>query len=221
MNIYSILTDAYLVAETTAFISSLLPKRLLMPLHLRLFSMLLGLTVLVEFFANFAIKPLHLKRNDIVYTPFMLIEFMVYACFFYMILTGKRIKRLIIVYMCLFPLFWCFAVFKVFGFTGWNSYVFILGAVATICMAVIYYYQQFTSPDLVRLDRTPEFWIATGLIIFYTINLPYFGMLNYLVHNYKDVAVFFLIVSKILTILMYSLFAYAYLCQKKITFGKF
>ncbi len=103
--------------------------------------------------------------------------------------------------------------FFIFGITKWNSYVVIAGSFFIICFSAAYYYQVFTQDELARLDNSPEFWIATGLIIFYACNLPYMGMLNFLVKNYLGLAIKFLSILKILNVIMYSIFIYAFLCR--------
>ena len=104
-----------------------------------------------------------------------------------------------------------------FGISSWNSYVYIVESLFTVCLAAAFYYQLFTAPTLIRLTTSPEFWIATGLIIFYTCNLPYLGMLNFITKDYLSLAKSLLMLLQILNIIMYSLFTLAFLCTKTIT----
>jgi hypothetical protein len=153
------------------------------------------------------------QSNVPLYNLFMLVEFWVYGYYYKCIIEPGRLKRLIRFYLWLFPVFWVVVVFFLFGLAKWNSYVAVGGSFFTICFSGGYYYQLFTQEELVRLDITPEFWIATGLIIFYACNLPYTGMLNFLVKNYLDLARNLLTVLDILNLVMYSLFIYAFLCR--------
>ena len=153
------------------------------------------------------------RSNVPLYNTFMLVEFWVYAFYFRWIILSTAIRKIINFFLLLFPIFWAIVVFGAFGIDKWNSYVAIIGSFFTICFSVSYYYQLFTQKDLVRLDITPEFWIATGLIIFYACNLPYVGMLNFLVKNYLLLARQLLTVLGILNIIMYSIFIYAFVCR--------
>ena len=209
-----ILTTIYIVMIAVAFIASLVEgRRATLPAHLKIFSGLLGLTLAVECFAAYGVKAFHLHTNVPAYNIFMLVEFWVYGWYYRMIIRTPWMKKIIDWFLWLFPVFWIVVVFFVFGLQKWNSYLVIGGSLFTICFSFAFYYQLFTNPEDINLKTSPEFWIATGMIIFYTCNLPYIGMLNFLVKNYLPLAKTFLAVLKILNILMYSLFTYAYLCR--------
>jgi hypothetical protein len=212
-----LLVYTYLAFIGIAFLSSLNAFRLDFPLHLKVFSVLLGLDFLVEFSSNVLVNLLHFRTNVPLYNCFMLVETMTYAWFFREILTSRLLKGLIGGYMILFPIFWIIVVFFVFGLYQWNSYVAIVESLFTVCMAAVFYYQLFTAPTLIRLTTSPEFWIATGLIIFYTCNLPYLGMLNFITKDYLPLAKSLLKLLQVLNIIMYSLFTLAYLCTKRTT----
>lgn len=211
------LVYTYLAFVGIAFLSSLNAFRLDFPLHLKVFSILLGLDFLVEFSATVVVNLFHIRTNVPLYNCFMLVETMTYAWFFRTILTSRLLKGLIDSYLILFPIFWIIIVFFVFGISSWNSYVYIVESLFTVCLAAAFYYQLFTAPTLIRLTTSPEFWIATGLIIFYTCNLPYLGMLNFITKDYLSLAKSLLMLLQILNIIMYSLFTLAFLCTKTIT----
>lgn len=211
------LVYTYLAFVGIAFLSSLNAFRLDFPLHLKVFSILLGLDFLVEFSATVVVNLFHIRTNVPLYNCFMLVETMTYAWFFRAILTSRLLKGLIGGYLILFPIFWIIIVFFVFGISSWNSYVYIVESLFTVCLAAAFYYQLFTAPTLIRLTTSPEFWIATGLIIFYTCNLPYLGMLNFITKDYLSLAKSLLMLLQILNIIMYSLFTLAFLCTKTIT----
>jgi len=194
-----------------SFCSSLLSFRERSHSHLKLFSLLLGLTFIVECMAALLIKR-HIS-NVPLYNVFMLVEFWTYGLYYFLIIGIPRMKIAIKWYLWLFPLFWIIVVFLVFGFRNWNSYVVIAGSFFTICFSCAYYYQLFTQSELVRLSKLPEFWIATALIIFYSCDLPYMGTLNFLMENYLKTAVQLLTALKVLDIIMYSIFIFAFLCR--------
>jgi hypothetical protein len=212
-----LLVYIYLAFVGIAFLSSLNAFRLDFPLQLKVFSLLLGLDFLVEFTSTVLISLLRIRTNVPLYNCFMLVETMTYAWFFRAILTSRVLKGLIGGFLILFPIFWVIVVFFVFGIYRWNSYVAIIQSLFTVCVAAIFYYQLFTAPTLIRLTTSPEFWIATGLIIFYTCNLPYLGMLNFITKDYLSLAKSLLKLLQVLNIIMYSLFTLAYLCTKRIT----
>jgi hypothetical protein len=77
----------------------------------------------------------------------------------------------------------------------------------------MYYHQLIIAREIQSLRRLPEFWIATGMLIFYLGALPYFGMLNFLIKYNVEVARSLLKVLKVLDTLMYVLFSYGFLCR--------
>jgi 4-amino-4-deoxy-L-arabinose transferase-like glycosyltransferase len=160
------------------------------------------------------------KSNIPVYNIVLLIEFTGYALFFNRILTIRWLKRVTAYFLIIFLLFWFVSVFIVFGIFNWNSYVYVIGSLFTICLAICYYYQLIKSSDINSLKRNSEFWISTGLIIFFATNLPYMGMYNFLTVNYPDLANNFGTLLLVLNIIMYSMFAYAFLCRIRINTEK-
>ena len=214
------LSHLYINIIAVTFGCSLFSFKLHYPKHLQLISVLLGLTWLAEFAAVDGMLAIHAHNNMLVYNPFMLVEFCVFAIYFKWCSQFIWLKKLINLYLVVFTLLWLVCVFVLFGINKWNSYISVVGSAFTIFFAAVYYYQLLTSNDIVLLKNTPEFWIATGVIIFYAGNLPYTGMLNFLDENYKELASHLTFVLKVLNIIMYSLFTYAFLCRTSITNSK-
>lgn len=207
-----LITYIYLATILIAFISSLISFRLDFPFHLRLFSCLLGLTVVDEVTATLLAYWIR-KPNHWVYNSYTLIEFCVYGYFFRSLLAGRNTQRLLLGFLFIFPIFWCITVFFIFGFTKWNSYVVIVGSFFTVVFCLLYYYRLLTAHEIVKLRHLSEFWIVTGMLIFYMAELPYFGALNYLIAHHEEMAEKLMIVLQSLGILMYLLFTYGYLCR--------
>ena len=206
------MTTIYISVIALSFLSSLVSFRLDYAFHLKIFSLLLGLTLITELLAVHGLHLLSLKSNLPIYNTFVLVEFWIYVWFFSRILRNKKILLLTKWFLILFPFLWLITIVFIFGINNWNSYIIITGSAFTVFLSVYYYYELFTSAELVTLTKKPEFWIATGLIIFYAGNLPFTGMLNYLASNYKELAIKLVTVLRVLIIVMYSLFIYAYLC---------
>jgi hypothetical protein len=207
----SALNYIYLSVILIAFLSSLICFRLDFPIHFKIFSCLLGLTFLVEFFATIIGHVLHHKNNFWIYNAFTLIEFWTYGYFYYQVIQAKTLRRIIFFFLLIFPIFWYTTVFFLFGFNIWNSYVIIVGSFFSVLFAIMYYYQVITAREIQALRNLPEFWIATGMLIFYLGALPYFGTLNFLMEHNKPAATSLLRVLKVLDTLMYALFSYGFL----------
>ena len=154
-----------------------------------------------------------MKSNLSVYNIFMLFEFCAFGIYYLYILTIPWARALIRVFLVAFPLFWVYSVFFVFGLHNWNSHINVIGSLFTVAISAAYYYQLFTHKTLIKLQHHPEFWIATGMILFYVCSLSYVGVLNYLTKNYSQLAGDLLIVFQVLVNIMYLIFLYAYICK--------
>jgi hypothetical protein len=196
-----------------AFLFSLLSFRLNYPWHLRLFSVLLGVTLVVEWFAIFGIHVFRSSTNVPLYNIFMLVEFWVYGFYYKQIIRIPWMQKVIRYFLVVYPLYWLVTTLFLFGLFHWNSYVVLFGSFFTICFSAVYYYQIFTSEPLITLTRHTEFWIATGMILFYAANLPYLGILSYLVQNYQMLARALLVLLGWLSVTMYLIFSLAYVCR--------
>lgn len=200
-----------------AFISSLIHFRL-HPLHLKIFSILLGVDFVNEFVASNGVGLLHgilsITNNSPNYNTFVLVQFMTYAFYFFSIIKFEWFRKIAIGFMWVFPLIWIFSVIFVFGIINWNSYIHVTGSTFTIIACAVFFYQLYISDETASLSKNTEFWIASALFIFYSCNLPYTGTLNYLNHTYPLVAQQLSIVLVILNIVMYSIIIYAFLCRQ-------
>jgi hypothetical protein len=181
------------------------------PKHLKLLAFILGFDLTGELAGLYLYS--EIKTNLPAYNIVLLGEFIGYAYFFRLITKLQWLKKVTAVFIIIFPVFWCIAVFILFGLSSWNSYVYTAGSLFVMLFAIGYYYELITDTEVKRLNNNSEFWIATGLLLFFTGNLPFLGMYNFLIVNYPSLADSLGSVLRVLNIIMYSLFAYAYLCR--------
>lgn len=212
--VQQILQLIYITTIGVAFIASLRSFRLPMGLHLKVFSIVLGATFLVEFFCAFLLKKFGLKTNIHIYNVFTFFEFLGFAWYYLLQATNKIEKIIIRLFLILFPITWYIMVIRINGLYKWDSLMQVIAAVFIICNSLYYYFKLLVSEEIIDLKTQPGFWIATGMIIFYACNLPYLGMLDYLINHYPLLAGDFILVLLVLDIIMYILFTYAYICQK-------
>lgn len=196
--------------------SSLISFRLDFPFHLKLFSFLLGCVLVTELSVLLISKLFHAETNVPLYNVSMGIQYLLYGLFFRYVLNGKKYRLFIDAYLISFLLVWFLSTVFMFGLYSWNSYVAATGSLFCIFFSIAYFYQIFAVIEPVRFNTKSELWIAVGIFIFYSINLPYVGMLNFLSNTHRGFANKMLVVLQISNILMYSLFTYAYLCRMSI-----
>jgi|SRR5580658_4609534 hypothetical protein len=205
----------YLVVVVIAFLCSLMSFRAGVPFHLKLLALLLGLTVVVELLVRFFLPFFHVKHSSLVYNPFNLVEYWVYGYFFYLLIQVKILRRIVVVFLWIFPIFWVVTTLYLFKFQKYNSYVTVAGSFCIILMVLMYFYQLITAKEMQPIRRMPEFWIVTGILMFYLVELPFFGTLNFFMSYYTThtaVRDGLLNARLILDTLMYAFISYGYLC---------
>jgi hypothetical protein len=203
------LFNTYLAILTLAFVTSLISFKQAYSVHLKLFSIFLGISLLTEICANYLIDFLHLDSNYPVYYCFMLVEYIMFAYYFRRIIVSKTTKNIISIFLLIFPFFWLFTGIFIFNEEkSWNSYVVMAGDLFTICVSARFLYELFTADKLIDFRKSPEFWIAAALIFYSCCELPITGILNYLYYNNSSLNG----LLQILNIIMYLIFIYAFLC---------
>lgn len=208
-----IITYIYNTIVGATFLISLASFRFHFAWHLKFFSVLLGLTFFVEAATVFMLHVLHIKSDLWVYNLFMPVEYVAYAYYYQLILKTKWIKQAISIFMFAFPITGLASTFIVFKFYNWNSYEAIVGSFFTIIFAVSYYYELYMEHEERNLKTSAEFWIATGMIVFYSCLLPFVGTLNYLVKTSPSLALIFSRIVNVLGIIMYLFFSYSFICR--------
>ncbi|WP_412468426.1 hypothetical protein [Pedobacter sp. KLB.chiD] len=212
----SILTYIYITTLFTAVVTGLLKFSNNLPIHLKGIVLMMPYVLLVEIGAAFFRNLINGKNVLPQYNIVLLTEFLVYAYFFKEIIISAWIKNIITFFMILFPVFWYISVFFIFKITEWNSYIFLVGGAFTIIWALIYCYQLLTSIENVSLHHCSEFWIALGIIIFYSCQVPFMGIYNFLIVNYPTLIINFQIGLQVSNIIMYALFTYAFYAKRSL-----
>jgi hypothetical protein len=179
------------------------------PFYICTLGCILGADLVIEVWGNFLPLPFSMTRNGF-YNLAMLIEFWGYGLYYAYALRYHIVRKLIWQYLFAFPAAWVLLVCILSGINTWNSYVSVIGSIAMIAFAVMMYYQLFTTNPPVKLVTNFDFWVATGLIIFYVCNFTYLGMLNFLSDAYRDLAHRILTGLQISNIVFYCIMAYAF-----------
>jgi len=162
---------------------------------------------------------LKLSRNGSnlsVYNSAMLVQFMLLANYHRMVLEKRWIKATLTGVLIVFPLVWCYTQHFVFKWVAWNSHIFLLGASTTALSAIAVYVQLFMKADLVKLNKQPSFWVATGMLLFYSVNIPYLGLLNSFTLKNESLAITLKMILQALNVIMYATISYSFLCNKNI-----
>jgi len=219
---HTTIATIYLIVLLIAFFCSLISFRLHYPLHLKFFSIFLGLTVFIEFVATFILPRLNFDSNYSAYNSFFLIQLVSLGYYFYLLTRSPFFKKTIILLIVVYSVFWIcntLIIYTNFKEPYWNSYGAMVGDLFIIIFVSRYLFELLTGTELISLKKSSEFWIATGILLFCSCELPITGIMNFLV---KDPILTRKLVKilQVLNISMYLIFIYAYLCRIKPTMKK-
>jgi len=152
------------------------------PPYMRIFPIYLFVSAAIEFFINPYIPKLfnyqrfgsHREYATFLtynlYTPF---ELFIFAWFLSRIIYSPQIKRLLILLLMLFCLF--FIIYSLKSDIGKNINVIaiILESVIIIIPCLTWYRELFARSEPVNLFLEPAFWLVTGIFFYLTTIIPY------------------------------------------------
>ncbi len=207
----------YLSVLTMAVLIAIVNLKRGLPSPIRVIALIVLYTGFIEWGVFYKREFLPDKTNAHIYNCFMLGQYLAFAYYFLQISQSHSVRKIIRVFLYLYPALWYLLVFFMFNLNEWNSYVYMVGGVFIVFFAIVYCYQLLNAAEPIMLRNCSEFWIAIGLIFFYTCGVPYMGMFNFLTKHQNDLARLLKIPLQISNIVMYSLFTYAFICQLTIT----
>ncbi|WP_298118342.1 hypothetical protein [Flavobacterium sp.] len=137
--------------------------------------------------------------------------------YFFLLTNFKKKKEKLIVKIgillltCSFIIEWMFfydakAVFVSLSYT--------FGNLVLLLLILIYFKQLIHSKRILNFDKELEFWLCSGLLLFYLGTFPVFGLYNYFLDNYPNDLKMFYIFMLVLNCLMYTLFSIGMLWTK-------
>ena len=156
------------------------------------------------------------QNNILFYNLFTFFEFIFYLFFFWLIFPKGRIRKTIIVVIFIYTLLGFANIFFIQGTKIFHSYTYVLGCILIVVFSTGYLYFLFNSPETTGLTNNPYFWIAAGLMFYYTCTFSLFGLENFIAQTMKHYSRLLLMISDLLNVLLYSIFTTGFLCRLKI-----
>ncbi len=139
-------------------------------------------------------------RVEILYNTYYLIVFSYLMFLFRNYVTNKKHKKAILLFICIYIL-----AFLVNGFfqnylIEYSRTPYIIGASFLVISVIFYYIDILNSEKVLYVNKNLLFWISTGVLIYYSGNIPYKIVRSY-AKQLVDVPIEFLVLC-ILTIVM-------------------
>lgn len=187
-----------------------------LPLSYRFLALLVILVSLFETTA-FILASRNIK-NHFLFNISDAIQFIVLPYFFYLHLRGGRIKKIISIYFWVFPFLVLVNTIWIQGFRTLHTYTFVLGGGFVLSLSVMYLWELYNSKEKKDVFTDPMFWFSAAYLAYFTIAVPYLGMLNYLWSmNPSFTRWYYLIVYNGGLIINKILLTAGFLCLKYIT----
>lgn len=148
------------------------------------FACLIIFITVMETVAN--IMAFNSHRNHFIFNIFDPINFFMIAYFYYFQLHHPFIKKIILLFLWIFPLLVIINAIFIQSFSNLNTNSYVLGGSFILLLSVAYLWQLYSSDETQSIFRDPVFWISLAYLFYYTISVPYLGMLNYLFAKYPQ-----------------------------------
>ena len=205
----------YIYAIILSFLVSLVVYFKPSPYYLRFFPPFLFITAGVESYAAY-LQSVG-KHNITIYNFFTVFEFAFYLLVIALITGDKQWKKIIFISIPVYVIIACGNIFFVIEKNSLHSITYCLGCLLIVIFCIHYFLELFRLPKWSKLSNNPAVWICSGLLFFYCCGFPFFGLMNYWGQTpggYVFLVKYYLPISNILNVALYTLFAIAFLCNR-------
>ena len=156
----------------------------------------------------------HIK-NHFFFNIVFAIEFTILPLFYKYWLHNPAIKKLIKIFLLVFPVLILINTIWIQGFYNSQTYTFVLGGSFVLLLSVTYIRELYSDEETENIFRNPVFWFSIAFLIYFAVSVPFFGMLNYLVENHLKFASMYYLIIIDGTICLYNiLLTIGFLCTK-------
>lgn len=187
----------------------------LRPGWLRYFTYIL-LFLLISDYSAFLYSRITHNPNHFIINIVLLINFPIYFVIFYKTLQKQILKNIVLIFSAVFLVFYLYNILYLQGFSSINSYTYSVGSIILIICCLLYFSQVFVSEKEINYFTIPMFWISTGLMFYYAVNLIYNSLLNYIIDkNIDPHGNIFAVFMTVSNLILYGLFSVGFLCNQK------
>jgi len=181
---------------------------------LYIFPFLLSAAFLAELIRLILIE-LNLYYN-IIYHIYLPIEYGLLTFYFYLNLTTRKIKMLLLFSIPIFIFFSIFFTFNIVNIQKLPNFQIIIEEIFLIIWSTITILNIRIKTDL-NIVQLPVFWISTASLIYFTGTFSFYGIYNYICESrpiLTQTLGFYIL--KILNYLFYALLSIAFICSHRI-----
>lgn len=144
------------------------------------------------------------------------LDLLFWCIFFLLILKDKKDADKIKILLAITLLF---AVYLHFfsNVNNQNLHIIALTAICKTIYCIFFFYKLFKNLFYQNLLKEPSFWIATGLIFYSCLSLPFYGLNSYFKFQFSPlISSNIFSISNMLLIIMHLFFIKAYICTIRV-----
>lgn len=108
-----------------------------------------------------------------------LIRFSLWFLFFYFSYSALKQKQATLLFTVIFPITWILLL-NIQSIDIFQTFSFIFGSILLLILCFLYLFNEYKSSSTESLFRNPSLWICLGLLFYYSLNLPFIGLYNWL-----------------------------------------
>ena len=204
----------FLISFVAVVISSLLFFKKDTPIYLKAFAPFLAFDALAALLTTYlAYKSISTISIENVLTT---IEFCFYIWVMKNILRSPLMEKVCTILLIGLPILVLLNILLLQGFSNFHSITYAVGCLIIIFLSVYYFFELFRTQYAVRLLRDSGFWIASGLLFYYSVSFPLFVLANFMKSFPANLGNLIGIILSIINFILYSLFCIAFLCRIQI-----
>lgn len=201
----------YLVILSASFIASFLSWKTL-PGRFRLFSLMLGVTLIIESFAFYYLFYAKVP-TQFMYHFYLPLTYGILAYIYAGNVQAAWLKKLILVSIPGFAALHLYLTLFVQKLHAVNSYAVVVASFLIVALALQFFFQLLQQEESsVPLLRNPLFWISSGNLIFYAGVFFLMGLLNFIMRELPDLAPKLMYINYSLNYILYTLYSIGFLC---------
>jgi len=146
---------------------------------------------------------------------YILVEFLLFLMVFKHIFNQSIKNYIWWILATAFTILWVINIFTGQGWWGFPDYIHAVEAVIILALIVKWFLKMLKEKKVANPERTFEFWMCTGLLIFFTGNFLLFIFSKFLVDAGAEIFKAIWMINSILILLLYICYTIALLWVKK------
>jgi hypothetical protein len=127
-------------------------------------------------------------NNHFIYNFLYSVQFLVISHFYYHRLNSRLLKKAIIISVFTYLLLDIISAIWLYRADTLHTYNYVLGGFVVVILSLAYLLQIYARAESNNIFHDPVFWFSLAWLLFFSLTVPFLGMINYLNTNYPVLA---------------------------------